>query len=349
MTKAISDLTNMDGNATIDRSADFIEVSDSTGPTSYKATPNFILGISGDPVGTTDSQTLTNKTLTQPVITADDDEFTLQDNADTTKKLNFQLSGITTSTTRTLTVPDVSDTIVTLGATQTLTNKTLTSPTINTATISNPTLTVDTVSEHTSANGVTVDGLNIKDGVLNTDDSVKTSNYQDDSVTDDKLDYPRWWQEIGRTTLGSAGDTITVSSLPARKYLRILVSALNSGSILPTLRFNNDTGSNYANRRSDLGAVDATSTSLTAIVLAGGAGSFPFYLEIFVTNIAAQEKLPQYLNRRPNTAGAGNAPFRDEGVGKWANTADQISRVDIVNTSTGDFAIGSEVVVLGHD
>lgn len=166
MTKAISDLTNMDGTAAIDRSADFVEVSDSTGPTSYKATPNFILGITGNPVGTTDTQTLTGKTLTQPVITADDDEFTLQDNADTTKKLNFQLSGITTATTRTLTVPDANDTIVVLAATQTLTNKTLTSPTINTATITNPTLTVDTISEFSSANGVTIDGVLAKDGGL---------------------------------------------------------------------------------------------------------------------------------------------------------------------------------------
>ncbi len=55
-----------------------------------------------------------------------------QDNSDATKQLQFQLSGITTATTRTLTVPNVSDTIVVLADTQTLTNKTLTSPAINT-------------------------------------------------------------------------------------------------------------------------------------------------------------------------------------------------------------------------
>jgi hypothetical protein len=60
-----------------------------------------------------------------------DDYFTLQDDGDTTKQLRFQLSGITTATTRTLTVPDASDTIVTLAETQTLTNKTLTSPSIS--------------------------------------------------------------------------------------------------------------------------------------------------------------------------------------------------------------------------
>jgi len=54
-----------------------------------------------------------------------DSLFTLQDDGDTTKQAQFQLSGITTATTRTYTLPDVSDTLVTLGATQELDSKTL--------------------------------------------------------------------------------------------------------------------------------------------------------------------------------------------------------------------------------
>lgn len=56
-----------------------------------------------------------------------DSLFTLQDNSDTTKQFQLQLSGITTGNTRTWTVPDSSDTFVGLAATQELTNKTLTS------------------------------------------------------------------------------------------------------------------------------------------------------------------------------------------------------------------------------
>ena len=65
------------------------------------------------------------------VANIDDDNFTLLDNADGTKKAQFQCSGITAGATRTLTVPDASDTIVVLAAAQTLTNKTLTSPVID--------------------------------------------------------------------------------------------------------------------------------------------------------------------------------------------------------------------------
>ena len=70
-------------------------------------------------------------------ITLKDSNFTLQDNSDTTKQLNFELSGISASTTRTLTVPDANTTIVGTDATQTLTNKTLTNPKIDTIRDSN--------------------------------------------------------------------------------------------------------------------------------------------------------------------------------------------------------------------
>ncbi|NJO65227.1 MAG: hypothetical protein HC836_46130 [Richelia sp. RM2_1_2] len=69
-------------------------------------------GVSGNPtldIGTdvvtlTGTQTLTNKTFTDNVTF-------FQDNTDATKKLQFELSGITTATTRTLTVPNASGTI----------------------------------------------------------------------------------------------------------------------------------------------------------------------------------------------------------------------------------------------
>lgn len=64
-------------------------------------------------------------------ITLKDTNFTLQDDGNTTKQLKFELSGISASTTRTLTVPDANTTIVGTDVTQTLTNKTITSPTID--------------------------------------------------------------------------------------------------------------------------------------------------------------------------------------------------------------------------
>ena len=50
-------------------------------------------------------------TLTGKTVAVQDNNWSMRDNLDTTKLLNLQLSGITTGTTRTLTVPDASGTI----------------------------------------------------------------------------------------------------------------------------------------------------------------------------------------------------------------------------------------------
>lgn len=90
------------------------------------------------------SQTLTNKTLTAPSISTPtitgtwafgDNEFQITGSSDATKIAVFEVDGLTTATTRTITVPDASFTMVGLATTQTLTNKTLTSPTITTPTV----------------------------------------------------------------------------------------------------------------------------------------------------------------------------------------------------------------------
>lgn len=86
----------------------------------------FLPAFGGDTVAVlSGAQTLQNKTINNTNnATLRDDRFTLQDSADTTKQVVFQLSGVTTGTTRTVTVPDATTTMVGTDATQTLTNKT---------------------------------------------------------------------------------------------------------------------------------------------------------------------------------------------------------------------------------
>lgn len=228
--------------------------------------------------------------------------------------------------------------------TQTLTNKTLTSPTINTAIINNPTLKTDTIAEFTANAGVTIDGVLLKDNKVN------GSYITNASVSDTQLDYPRWYQELGRTTLGVAGDTISVTSLPARKYLMILFSyTATGGNISAFLRCNNDSTANYSSRYSSNGAADTTAVSQTQMIAAAGGNALAQQGVLTVVNIAAQEKIFAGENDYTGSAGAANAPARLEVIGKWANTAAQINRIDLINTDTGDFAIGSQLIVLGHD
>lgn len=161
----------------IDGAADFLPIDTASPNATNKISRNILLGVTGQPADISSVQTLTNKVIGNTnTITLKDTLFTLQDDGDTTKQAKFQLSGITTATTRTYTLPNVTDTLVSLTASQTLTNKTLTTPAITGGTIDNSTITVDSIAGHTSSTIVTIANLQISNGVLNTANSVTATS-----------------------------------------------------------------------------------------------------------------------------------------------------------------------------
>lgn len=151
----------------VDRVNDFLPIYTAGVTATQAITPNNILGITGAPIGDTDTQTLSNKTLgATNNATLKDSSFTLQSAADSTKKVVFDLTSITTGNTRTIGFPDASGTLVLTTLTQTLTNKTLTSPTINTPTITNATITADTYAGFTTSNSGTIYGISVTTGQI---------------------------------------------------------------------------------------------------------------------------------------------------------------------------------------
>ncbi len=158
---------------TIDGAADFLLLDPGSTGTYNKINRNVLLGITSTPIGASDSQTLQNKTLDNTnIITVKDGSFTVQNTSDTTKRAVLSAAGITTGNTRTLTLPNRTDTLVTLAGTESLTNKTITSPTISGGTIDNAAITVDSISGHTVAANVTVGGVALNNGVVSTANSV---------------------------------------------------------------------------------------------------------------------------------------------------------------------------------
>jgi hypothetical protein len=103
-------------------------------------------------VDTDTVQTLTNKTLTAPVIS-------------------------TISNTGTVTLPTATDTLVGRDTTDTLTNKTLTSPTVNTATISGGTINNAIIGGSTPAAGTFTTVADSKGDVRLIPQNAKTSSY----------------------------------------------------------------------------------------------------------------------------------------------------------------------------
>ena len=127
------------------------------------------------------------------------------------------------------------------------------------------------------------------------------------------------WKELARTTLGSAGDTISVTGLADKRYYMILVDSLNSGEVGGFGRLNGDSGSNYSRRRSEDGGNDATNVNNVAMNYFGQdvSGGHAFTVG-YLANKSDKEKLSITHSVWQNTAGAGNAPQTYEKVSaKW--------------------------------
>jgi len=134
----VANATTARGNLTAAKSGSNSDITELTGLTTPLSASQGGTGASSLPagglVGVTATQTLTNKTLTTPIIS-------------------------TISNTGTLTLPTSTDTLVGRDTTDTLTNKTLTSPVLNSPTISGtPTVSGSLIVQGTA---VTASGINI--------------------------------------------------------------------------------------------------------------------------------------------------------------------------------------------
>ena len=165
-----------------------------------------------------------------------------------------------------------------------------------------------------------------------------------------------FWEELASVTLGSDGDVLSSGTISAKKYLWVQAFIKNSGDTArfnTQVTFNNDTGSNYAMRRSIDGGSDSTSTNASNLFSSGVTGSNDdlWCMNLFIVNNASNEKLciahgfDTYIG-----SGAGNAPSqRYEAVGKWTNTSNQITEIDITNSDTSNYDSISELRVWGAD
>ncbi len=159
------------------------------------------------------------------------------------------------------------------------------------------------------------------------------------------------WKLLDRVPFDS-GSTSTLDSgtfTPTKDNMMFLyhICRPSSGDQNIRLRFNGDTSDNYSERYSlDFGGSNVQN-SQTNIALHSGVVNENFGVFEF-KNIASREQLCLGRVVGSGTDGNSNPSSRTQAL-KWTNTSNQVNRIELVNTSTGNFEAGSELIILGYD
>jgi len=176
------------------------------------------------------------------------------------------------------------------------------------------------------------------------------------------------WERLGRHTLESDAANLTVSSIPHRDHLRVLININGTSGNVPSLRFrfNGDSSGSegssgtYAHRNSNTGGNDDTGlykTDINPTNQSGGAGT-DLLLDIDIINIADQEKLCINHMVFQKTAGQGaGRPERTENIAKWVRTSGsgtgdssaQITKIVVYDSDGNNWATGSSMSVFGEN
>jgi hypothetical protein len=160
------------------------------------------------------------------------------------------------------------------------------------------------------------------------------------------------WAKNGTPdTLTSGADTITISDLSANKFNILLTHQLiTSSGVGGELIFDNDTGSNYAQRRKLNGGSETTNTNHDHIGFVADNSAGDQFGVGYISNIDGEETLFIGFAMDQGGTGASNDPDRRELVAKDSGTT-QFTRIDIqnINPGSGDFLTDSNLSVIGSD
>lgn len=169
-----------------DHAADYIAMYSSAAAGTVAINLANLLGTVSQTMGTTDTQTVSNKANNNTnTYATKDTSLVLQSAGDATKTFRFLASNITAGQLRSFILPDYNGTIATQGGSEVLTNKTLTSPIINNATI-----TSDMYTGFSDSDSGFIFGMQVTNGILQSAalvGKVNTAAIVDASVTPTKL------------------------------------------------------------------------------------------------------------------------------------------------------------------
>ena len=220
-------------------------------------------------VTATSTNTFTNKKLS-------DSTTTIVDNSDNTKVLKFDVGGTTGvtgtitsafTTTRTLTLPDATDTLVGKDTTDTFTNKTLTSPVVNNSTDNYPTIKSPTETANIVASAAT--------GTININSETSTVWYYTTNASANHTLNFRYSSSASLDSVLSVGESITLVWMNTNGSTPYYPSTIQIDGSTVTPKWSGGTAPSSGNASSvDVYAFNIVKTASATFVVLGSQSKF---------------------------------------------------------------------------
>ena len=159
-----------------------------------------------------------------------------------------------------------------------------------------------------------------------------------------------FWEQLADVTASGSSSNLSSGTITAKKYLWIQAYVEPASSTDFVMTFNNDNATsngNYDIHVSDNGGTYGTSYGRDNINLKASMTT-PTFINLFIVNNSTTKKLCIGNAVEQNTAGANSVPNRRESTGRWNNTSDQITEIDI-DSSGGNWGSNSFIRVWGAD
>jgi hypothetical protein len=161
-------------------------------------------------------------------------------------------------------------------------------------------------------------------------------------------DFNQVQRSLASGTLASPATSLTVSSIPARNFLKVYIYT-PSFAVADTckLRFNADTGANYGWTYTTDGGASSDGNAVTSIDIIPIVATDGFWATFDIYNITATAKKGTGISIK-NSSGTDTNSISTIGF-SWNNTAAQISSITLLSTLGNNFATGTTMYVFGAD
>ena len=158
------------------------------------------------------------------------------------------------------------------------------------------------------------------------------------------------WAKLRTETFSSNSSSKISGFVEIRKFIQGMIHGLVAGGDGVALwRLNSDTGSTYADRASNNGDSDTTTTTAASLRALDQGSNCDFFIISYFINISNSEKLGISYGVDIGAAGAGTAPSRREMIGKWVNTSQQSISLDYYDSASIGADAYSNLTTLGTD